>query len=101
MRTPSQWRNVSPVPLVTAQPVRPEGSRHMECGCSHRGVKRQEVEGVLEVCVWGGTRERRKSNQIHMGPLLWLWNVGHTQVFVAEGQERQEMGTMLRCGQLS
>lgn len=39
-RTPSQQRNVSPCPLVTAQPVRPEGSRHVECGRSHRGVKR-------------------------------------------------------------
>ena len=57
---------------------------------------------MLEVCVWCGELGREeKSNQIHMGSLLWLWNVGHTQVFVAEEQERQEMGTMPRCGQLS
>ena len=57
---------------------------------------------MLEVCVCCGELGREeKSNQIHMGPLLWLWNLGHTQVFVAEERERQEMGTMPRCGQLS
>lgn len=60
-----------------------------------QGQEVEEVEGVLEVCVWGSSGREEKSNQIHMGPLLAV-ECGSYSGIRGRGQERQEMGTMPR-----